>query len=299
MKAWLAHNSHSIKLATERLLDTPFASLVSVLVIGIAISLPAGLYALFDNAERAAGNFQSKPEITLFLTDSTTAEEGRKVAQELAQRVDLTEARFIDKVEGLKSLEESGLAEITSGLSSNPLPHAIVLTPSQTDPAALDALVQTLHSQPSIDHIASDTDWAKRLAAILTFGQDLVWMLATLLGLALAAVTGNTIRLQIYALREEIIVSRLIGATDRFIRRPFLYFGLIQGLLGGFAGWIMVSGGLNILEGNVSRLAAAYGTTFQLTGLGLSGSLSLLGIAGLLGLAGAYVAVSHTLRSFD
>lgn len=299
MKAWLAHNSHSLKLATERLLDTPFATLVSVLVIGIAISLPAGLYTLFANAERAAGSFQSKPEITLFLTDAATAEEGRQVAADLAQRADLGDVRFIDKAEGLKGLEASGLGEITSGLSDNPLPHAIVITPSQTDPAALDALVETLHSLPNIDHIASDTDWAKRLAAILTFGQDLVWMLATLLGLALAAVTGNTIRLQIYALREEIIVSRLIGATDRFIRRPFLYFGAIQGLLGGFAGWAMVSGGLILLDGNVSLLATAYGTTFHLSGLGLNGSLALLGIAGLLGLGGAYVAVSHTLRSFD
>jgi cell division transport system permease protein len=299
MKAWLEHNSYSFRLALQRLLDAPLASLVSILVIGVAASLPASLYVLLANAERAAAGIQGQPEITLFLQAEVGGEEGIALARDLGRHKDLAKARFVDKESGLRSLEGGGIGDLTAGLAENPLPHAVVLTPKATDPDTLDRLTAELRKLPAVAEVAADRDWAKRLDAILRLGRDLVWMLAAALGLALAEVTGNTIRLQIFAAKDEIEVSRLIGATDRFIRRPFLYFGTLQGLLGGFAAWGLVTAAFAVLDGSVARLSAAYGAGFELAGLGVLDTAALLIIAGLLGFAGAFLAVGHTLRKFD
>lgn len=299
MNAWFEHNAHSFRQAIARLQATPFASLVSILVIGVAASLPASLYVLLTNADRAATGLQDQAEITLFLREDISREDGQKLTRELARRSDLGKARFVDKEDGLRSLRVGGLGDLTAGLSDNPLPHVIVATPKTTDPEILDNLAVELEKLPAVEEIVADRDWVKRLDAILQFGQDLVWMLAAALGLALAAVTGNTIRLQIFAARDEIEVSRLIGATDRFIRRPFLYFGTLQGLLGGVTALAMVTAGLAVLDGSVARLTAAYGAGFELAGLGLLESATLLAIAGLLGFIGAFMAVGHTLRQLE
>jgi cell division transport system permease protein len=299
MNAWLEHNSYSLRQALQRLIDAPLASLVSILVIGVAASLPTSLYVLLANAERAAAGIQGQPEVSLFLQAEASREEGMTLARDLSRHKDLAKVRFVDKEAGLRSLEGGGIGDLTAGLTENPLPHAVVLTPKASDPEALDKLIAELKKLPAVAQVSADRDWARRLDAILRFGQDLVWMLAATLGLALAAVTGNTIRLQIFAAKDEIEVSRLIGATDRFIRRPFLYFGTLQGLLGGVAAWGLVAAGLAVLEGSVARLSAAYGASFELSGLGVLETLALLAIAGLLGFAGAFLAVGHSLRKLD
>jgi cell division transport system permease protein len=144
-----------------------------------------------------------------------------------------------------------------------------------------------------------DTDWIKRLAALMGLGRDLVFMLSIMLGLALAAITANTIRLQIYAQRDEIEVARLIGATDRFIRRPFLYFGGIQGLAGGLTGGALVGVGAHLLEASVERVASAYGAQFVLGGLSGVDLMLLLGLSATLGWLGAYFAVGQALRQVE
>jgi cell division transport system permease protein len=299
MRAWVEHNSYSFRLALQRLLEAPLASLVSILVIGVAASLPTSLYVLAGNADRAATGIHERPEITLFLKQDTSRDDGRKLAAKLGQRADLDKVRFIDNEEGLSALQSMGLGDLTAGLTANPLPHAIVVSPKTPDPNALDQLTTELKALPAVQEVTADQDWARRLDAILKFAQDLVWMLAAVLGLALAAVTGNTIRLQIFAVREEIEVSRLIGATDRFIRRPFLYYGTLQGLLGGFAAWGLVAAGVTVLGNSVARLSTAYGSNFQLTGLDPMEALVLIGIASLLGFIGAFLAVGHTLRQLE
>lgn len=295
MKAWLEHNLHSLGLAIQSLKAQPFASLFSVLVIGIALSLPAGLYIALVNLDRMAGGVQTRPELSLFLKPSLDEERGRQVARRLAERADVAKARFVTREEGLKRMREAGLADLTAGLTENPLPDAIVVTAAQTAPEDMDRLATELRSLPEVDRLIVDADWARRLSALLGFGHELVILLAGLLGVALAAITGNTIRLQIYAAREEIEVSRLIGATDRFIRRPFLYFGTLQGLLGGLAGWTIVSGGLLVLESALDRLAVAWGSQLALQGLGLIDSVVMLASTALLGFLGAFLAVNHSL----
>lgn len=299
MNAWLDHNMHSLGLALWRLRSAPLASLFTILVIGIALALPTGFYVALVNIDRLAGGVASQPEITLFLKTGLDETAGRQLAARLGKRADIAGARFVSRDEGLKRLQDSGLADVTAGLAGNPLPDTLTLAPRDAQPAAMEALSAELKLLPEVEQVAMDSDWVRRLDALLGFGRDLVWLLAGLLGLALTAIVGNTIRLQIYALREEIEVSRLIGATDRFIRRPFLYFGALQGLLGGLAGWVMVAGALSFLESSLGALAAAWGSRLQLQGPGPLEGTALLAIAALLGLIGAYLAVSRTLRQFD
>lgn len=296
MKAWIDHNLHSLGFAVERMLAAPFATLFSLLVIGIALSLPAGLYALLANADRAAGAWRSGPDMSVFLAQEISDTTAHALTAELARRPDVASARFIHRDEGLAALRAASGLDIAAGLRENPLPHVIELTPAPSAPERLEALARELRALDAVERVSVDAEWARRLAALLRFGQDLVWMLAIVLGLAMAAITANTIRLQIYALRDEIEVSRLIGATDRFIRRPFLYFGALQGLLGGLAAWGMVSLALTVLDDSVARLAQTYASDFRLALLGLPEIAVLLAASTLLGFLGAFFAVAHSLR---
>lgn len=299
MKAWLAHHVHSFRTALQRFLDTPLATLFTVLVIGIAIALPAGFYLLLDNIRQAAGSRAPQSEISIFLQLDISTDNGRQFAAQLAQRPDVAAARFISREAALEQLRQTGLGDIVAGLPENPLPHAVVVTPKSTEVAALETLAGELRQKPDVDHVSVDSEWARRLDALLNLGQHIAWILAGVLGLAMAAITGNTIRLQIYAQRDEIEVARLIGATDRFIRRPFLYFGGLQGLCGGLMAWGLLTLALHFTQDNVSKLAAAYGSAFQLSGLSPEQGGLLLAAATLLGLIGAFFAVAHTQRSLN
>jgi len=298
MRAWLAHHLHSLKIAAEQFRAAPVAALFTVLVIGVAVSLPAGLYVLLANLERAAGGVKPQAEVTAFFKDVDAAKV-RAFAASLKKHGEIAEVQFVSKADGIKRLEAAGLAEVAVGLPENPLPHTLVLTPTDTTPAALEALAGQFRANPDIERVLVDTDWIKRLAALMQLGRDLVGMLIVVLGVALAAITANTIRLQIYAQKDEIEVARLIGATDRFIRRPFLYFGGIQGLVGGVTGWLLVLAGGLMLETSVAQVAAAYGSQFHLAALSLPEAALLLLLSAALGWLGAYFAVGRALRDGD
>lgn len=299
MKAWLAHHVHSLKIAAHRFHDAPLASLFTVLVIGVAVALPAGLYLLLENLDRAAEGIKPQAEITLFLKSDLEETQAKALGNTLASQADIASVRFVSKSEGVKKLEDSGLSDIVAGLPDNPLPHALVVTPKDTTPQALDVLGARLKRMDGAERVTMDTDWIKRLSALMSLGHDLVFMLSIILGLALAAITANTIRLQIYAQTAEIEVARLIGATDRFIRRPFLYFGGIQGFVGGVAGGLLVSLGAYLLEASVERVAAAYGAEFTLAGLSAMDLLAMICLSAVLGWLGAYFAVGQALRQSE
>lgn len=299
MKAWLVHHFHSLRTAAERFRATPLASLFTVLVIGVAVALPAGLYVALNNLDRAAGGIQPQAELTLFMHVTVEEAQARALAERLRQDAQIAAVDFISRTEALAKLEAAGLTGVIAGLPDNPLPHALVILPRQPTPPALEALAQRLRALPETERVLADLDWVKRLAALMALGQDLVLMLAAMLGLALAAITANTIRLQIYAQKEEIEVARLIGATDRFIRRPFLYFGGIQGLTGGLAGWLLILAGIQLIQPSVAEVALAYGVSFRLTGLAPLELLVLLACSTVLGWLGAYFGVGQTLKRID
>jgi cell division transport system permease protein len=260
--------------------------------------MPSGLYVLLSNLDRAAGGVKPQIELTLFLKTDVTESTSKALAADLAKASDITAVVFISKAEGIRKLEAAGLSDITAGLPENPLPDTLVLTPQQTTPEALDTLYNRLTKLDSVQQVVMDADWVKRLTALMGLGKNLVLLLAALFGLALAAITANTIRLQIYAQQDEIEVAQLIGATDRFIRRPFLYYGGIQGLVGGIAGWLILLLGGALIENSVAQVAAAYGASFTLNSLSPAELIPLLGLSTLLGWLGAYFSVNQALRQF-
>ncbi len=298
MKAWLSHHLHSLKIAAQRFRDAPLASLFTILVIGVAVAMPSGLYVLLSNLDRAAGGVKPQVELTLFIKSDVATSDSKALAEKLGKQTDITHVTFVSKAEGLHKLEAAGLSDITAGLPENPLPDTLVITPQDSTPAALDVLYKQLESLPDAQQVIMDTDWIKRLSALMGLGKNLVLLLAMLFGLALAAITANTIRLQIYAQKDEIEVAQLIGATDRFIRRPFLYYGGIQGLVGGITGWLIILLGGYFIESSVAQVAAAYGASFVLGSLSLAELIPLLGLSSLLGWLGAYFSVNQALRQF-
>jgi len=300
MKVWLSQHRHALALTLRRLLGSPFATLFSVLVIGIALSLPAGLYVLLHNLGTASGNVSAAPQLSVFLALDTSRQDGLRMQGRLQRHASIRDVRFIPREQALQELKQNaGVGAVVESLPRNPLPDALVVTAKSDDPAALEGLRDELRQWPKIAHVQLDSAWAERLAALLKLGRQAVLILAVLLGIALVAITGNTIRLQILTQREEIEVAKLIGATDAFIRRPLLYFGALQGLLGGAAAWLVVSASLHLLNTGVAELAALYAADFKLNALSSGDSVRLLLLSTGLGWLGAYVSVARHLRLIE
>jgi cell division transport system permease protein len=205
-------------------------------------------------------------------------------------------SRYIPKEQALEDLKRgAGLAEVLESLKDNPLPDAYVVTVKGNSPQALEALHEEAKTWPVVAHVQLDSDWARKLDAVLRIGRTLAGLLGGLLSAGLVAVTFNTIRLQILTRREEIEVAKLIGATNAFVRRPFLFFGALQGLAGGLAAWAVVAGGLWLVGRELAGLSALYGAEMQLRSVSPTEGLVLLGGAAALGWIGAWLSVSRYL----
>lgn len=278
---------------------TPFATLLTLCVIGIALSLPAGLFLLLSNLKHAAGGLGAEPQISLFLKRDASKDAVSQIDGLLKKKAGIKSYRFVDREQALKELSaSSGLDDVTAGLAHNPLPDAFIINAAENDPVLLEKLRAEAADWVGVETAELDSNWAKRLDALLALGRKITLIVATLLGFGLIAGTGNTIRLQILTRQEEIEVSKLIGATDRFIRLPFLYHGALQGLLGGLASWIVISASAYILNSNIAQLTSLYGSAFRLELLDTGQILALLTISGTLGWIGAFLAVGHFLRHF-
>lgn len=299
MMGWLRYQKHALTCALRRLFAQPVATLLTALAMGVAISLPAGLYLLLGNLSRLAGELPAQAEISVFLSAEAGGDAREGVAARLRQP-DIAQARFVPRDAALAALSTAqGLADIAAGLSENPLPDAWVVQPRITSREALEQLASELRKLPGVSETQVDSQWAERLQAALAVGRTGVWLLTGLFAIALIAISGNAIRAQVLARRDEIHVSRLIGATDRYIRRPFVYLGTLQGLLGGLAaGGVLALAGL-LLRPEVERLAALYGSSFQLGAPTAAESAAVLALTALSGWLGAWLAVSRTLRQVE
>ena len=300
MRAWLWHHLDAFRLTAARFARTPVATLLSIGVLGIALALPTGLYVALVNVQRFAHSLVSDPQLSVFLALDASRGETDRVATRLRQHPGIREARFVPRDQALKELKAStGLADVVDSLPQNPLPDAFVVLPRDTRPQALEALRDEVRRWPKVTHVQLDAAWARRLEAGLRLARLAAGLLATLLAFALVAVTFNTIRLQILTRREEIEVSKLIGATDPFIRRPFLYYGTLQGLAGGVAAWGIVWAGVQLLNGALSELAQLYAARVELQHLDAGDSLSLLAFSAALGWFGSWLSVNQHLARFE
>jgi cell division transport system permease protein len=290
-----------VLLSTLRhLLATPVASVLNMLIMGIAISLPVGLYVLMHNVQGLVADTGRTPQISVFLAMNTTKDEAAQIGTRLTHHAGIARVEFVPRDLALEQLKRStGLTDVITGLKQNPLPDAFIVYPKSSDFNALDALHDELQKWPQLEHVQLDSAWARKLDALLGFARLAVFILAGLLSTALVAITFNTIRLQILTRREEIEVSKLIGATDSFIRRPFLYFGFVQGLAAGAAAWLIIAASLQALNFKLSGLAQLYGSNFSLHHLSAGDSLSLLLFAAYLGWLGAWLSVSQHLWQIE
>lgn len=300
MKSWLAQHARALLFTLHRLLATPVSSTLNILAIGIALSLPAGMAVLLQNIQNVTEKAVGAPQISAFLSLDVGRDDIARIGRQLKQHEAVGGVEFIPREQALEQLKQStGLAEVIGGLTHNPLPDAYIIYPGKAGAQALEALRDELKKWQGIEHVQLDSAWARKLEALLKFGRMATLILSTLLGIALVAVTFNTIRLQILTRREEIEVSKLIGGTDAFIRRPFLYAGLLHGLLGGAAAWLIVAASLLLVNGSLAELAQLYASNFALRPLPASGSLALLGLSACLGWLGAWLSVAQHLRRIE
>lgn len=300
MMAWLMHHRRALFTTLAHMASTPVASLFTLLAIGVALSLPTGMYVLLENVTRIVGTLPAQIEITLFMRDDASPDDLAKVRQQLQTLPGLSASRFVPKQSALQNIaKQIGITELATELPKNPLPDAWIISPSNTEASSLAQLKTQLTQLPGVALVQADHQWAQRLDALLVLGRTMINILAVILGVALLAISGNTIRLQIITRHAEIEVSRLIGATDRYVRRPFLYFGATQGLLGGIIAWGIVSLSITLLTPQFDTLVNLYASQLQLDNLALIPGAILLATAAALGWLGAYIAVGHTFAHLD
>lgn len=293
--AWLAHHAGALRESLRRCGRRPWATILTILVMGLALVLPMGLSIILDNVKHLAGSVQESRTINLFLHPDFTVEQARQLGRELEQRPDVAAIELRTPEQGLAELRDNaGMGAAIDALEDNPLPSLLLVTPGvQADPAALVAALEAL---PQADLVQHDAAWRQRLEGWLSLGGRLANLLTLLFGAAAVLVVGNTIRLELLDRAEEVRVLQQLGADDAFIRRPFLYLGAGYGLGAGAVALGLWATCMAVLRGPMAALADSYGSAFAFKTLDLlHSSLVLLG-AMLLGMLGAWLVVSHSLR---
>src|SRR5690554_678195 len=299
-RAWLKNHRASLIDSTSRLVRQPFGSFFTCLVMAVALSLPMGLALLLDNVSQLGGSWQRAAQISLFLELDSGDAYGELLRDEIAAHEHVAEAQWISREQALTEFQvQSGLGEALRELPDNPLPGSILVTPEVIDKDALVALLDELKKLPKVEQAQLDLMWIERLAAILQVGEHFIFALAVLLIAALLLVVGNTIRLHIENRRTEIEVINLVGGTAGYVRRPFLYMGVLYGLVAGVLSWVLLAFGLDWLNESVVRLAQLYGSDFSLSNVPIEDGFSLLFGAVLLGYIGAWLAVARHLRELS
>ncbi len=296
MSIWLNQHLHALQLALRRLLRHPLATLLSTLVIGLAASLPAAGFLALTDLDALAGRANPEPQLTVFMTPQASAADAQAIQAKLGAHPGVVSAQFVSKEAALDQMKSSAIGDVIQSLEANPLPDAFIVRGKDASASALEQLRGEVAAWPRVESVQLDSDWAKKLQALVGFGKRAVLLLAIALAAALVAVVANTIRLQILNQREEIELSQLIGATDSFIRRPFLYFGALEALLAGALALGLVAIGFHQLNASLGELARLYASDFRLALP--SWRLTALFLAGIavLGWIGAMLSVNLYLR---
>jgi len=286
----------------QRLLRRPAASLLTSLVIAIALALPTSLYIGLNNIEAVSSGWEGAARISLFLKPHVSASQAENLRRSIAARDGVQSTEYISPEAALAEFRaSSGFGDVLDQLDSNPLPGLIVVTPREANisAAAVTELQEALAKLPEVELAKLDMAWLQRLNQITELGRRLTLALAGMLAVGVLLIIGNTIKLAIESRRSEILVVKLVGGTNAFVRRPFLYTGFWYGLSGGLAAWVLVQSGLLWLRAPIAELSVSYQSDFQLLGLGVLDSLLLWLFAGGLGLLGAWLVVGRELRAIE
>lgn len=296
LRSWFGSHRDSARQALERLRLNPLSSAMTILVMTIVLALPMGLAVLIGQVERLGVDWQRAAQLSVYLVEDVETETAAALLAEVRALEQVSEAHLLDAELALAEFKQhSGMGDALDQLAYNPLPAVIIVTPSSIEGGAstLEPLRDQLTALPGVDQVQIDLLWIERLTGILALLERFTGGLAVLLVLALLLVMINTIRLAIEGRRDEIVVIKLVGGTDAFVRRPFLYIGVLYGLLAGLFAWLLLAIGMGWLNNTVRDLAELYQSDFALTGMPVIDGFTLVAGAMLLGLVGAWLAVGR------
>lgn len=302
LSMFLLNNLRQMVTSLGGMWRTPSSSFMTIAVLGLSLTLPATLHILVKNAQSVSSSFENASEITLFLKNSISDKQSQGLVTRLNLYPEVESTQFISKAQAMQEFKAlSGFGRALNYLDENPLPAVILVKPSMrfSQPDAARALLVKLQKEREVDLGKLDIQWLERLNAIVRLMQESVYTLAILLLSAVVLIIGNTIRLSIMNKREEIEVMKLVGATEGFIQRPFLYTGIWYGFFGGFVAFLVVEVMLWWLDGAIAKVASAYATSFSLQGLSFAdfGWLMLIAIG--LGFGGSLLSVSRYVRQIE
>ncbi|GAB1260917.1 permease-like cell division protein FtsX [Aurantivibrio plasticivorans] len=301
-QAYWAHHRIVAVESLMRLLRTPMQSLLTWLVVAIAIALPAVFYIALEQFQTLGERWQAKPQLSVFIHYRAREAAIVQLQESLLTKASVAAVIYVSPEQALREFrEQSGLGNVLETLEDNPLPAVLLVEPASThaSPEQLDALREELTQERLVDDVQLDMEWVRRLHQIMAIAQRVIAALAGLLALGVLLVIGNTIRLAIESRRDEITIVKLVGGTNAFVRRPFLYTGFWYGLGGGILAWLLLVIGVAWLSGPVTELAGLYESDFELEGLGFVETLAIWFGAGVLGLFGAALAVSRHLHTIE
>ncbi len=300
MNQWLKQHLQPLKMVLGRMRQNLLGTVLICCVMGVTLSLPEILYTIVDNLSHVAGNIEGKPQLSLFLKLDIPNSAKEKIVDKLKKHPDIKSYEFVSKESAWEQFQQNaGTADITGSLNKNPLPDTFLLIPKDLHPETIQKLQQEMQQWDGVDLAQVDSNWIKRLDTVIKLGKKAIFVLVALLGFALIAIVGNTIRLQILTQLEEIEVSKLIGATNEFIRRPFLYEGVLYGLGGGIAAWIIVLLVVSLFNTSITQIADLYASEFKLAMPGPWITLVMLLSAICLGWLGSFVAVNRSLAKIE
>lgn len=300
ISAYLLHHLKSLRFSLDKIYRAPTTTIMTVAVIGITLSLPGGFYLFLKNIDAISGDFRSSSQISLYLDLGVSEKQARALEKRIANTADVTSTRFISRESSLEEFRQnSGFGKSIDTLSSNPLPHTIIVEPVEADTFTVRNLLKSLQAMPEVEIAKLDTEWLERLYTIIEIAKRSVIIITILFAFAVLLIIGNTIRLDIQNRYQEIVVTKLIGATDAFIRRPFLYGGVWYGLLGGIISWLIVEIGYLAIAGPLERLNLLYQSDMNLITFSFHDFIILITSSTLLGLAGSWIAVARHLNQIE
>jgi cell division transport system permease protein len=302
LNTWLARHAQTLMGSLGRIVQHPVATAMTMAVIALALALPLFFNVLLENTRAATADWNQAFELSVYLTKKAGTERAEALAKQLRARPDIARVRVVSAEQALVEFRaSSGFGKALDLLDTNPLPNALVVTPALAASTAQGTQALKIHiaSLADVDTVELDTEWVQRLNALLDVVRRVIWLTGALLALSVVLVVGNTIRLDILNRRAEIEVMKLVGATDSFARRPFLYSGVWYGLGGGVGAVLVVAVATALLAKPIQRLIGLYGSPFQLRGLRFGAAALILGLSMGLGWVGSWIAATRHIRAVE
>ena len=300
LSIYFYHHAHAFRQGLRHLSKNPLSSLLTIAVLSITLVLPSGLLLILSNGKTLTQQMKTGASISVYVQPAATKAQIQILQADIKAMSNVQQAEYVSPEEGLKMFgERTGLSNILDTLGKNPLPAVFIVEPREQNPVLLNKMVTQLSAFPNVSTVKLDLQWVERLSALIQLLQRFTYGLTVVLGLAVLLIVGNTIRLAVQHYHQEIEVIKLVGGTDRFIRRPFLYSGLLYGLASGLFAAVIISFFIDWLQGPIAQLATLYNSQFTLQGFNFEDVLTLLAISIALGFFGSWLAVAGKLQKIQ